>query len=128
MTGVPVLMRGDGVGGAASRGDTRKVAGACASAFLDELLSSMQKTVPEGGIGTGGRGEEIFRGTFNQVLAEDLASDLDLGGWLLRGLGVDLKKLQETDDESSGGTAASLNLPVNPGVEGSLRGRLEATG
>ncbi len=106
------VLRAEGASQAYGPADARKVAGAAVSVFLEQLLSAMQSTVPEDGVGTGGRGEEMFRGQMNQVLAEDLAGQLDLGAWFLDGLHGDLKKVHETVDPSSREGASDGRLEV----------------
>lgn len=127
MAGIPVLM-GAGAGQPPAPGDPSRHAQAVAGVFLNQLLTAMQSTVPEDGLASGGRGEEIFRSHMNQVLAEDLAGDLDLGGWLLRGVRGGLKKDGETVDLGSGGASARLARDANPPVENTHDGRLVATG
>ncbi|MBI4230817.1 MAG: rod-binding protein [Planctomycetes bacterium] len=115
---VAAVLRREGVGRGYGPGDERKVAAAAVGIFLEQLLSAMQSTVPEDGLGTGGRGEQMFRGQMNQVLAEDLSGRLDLGTWFLKGLHGDFKKVQETVDPSS----------RDHGREGASGGRLEILG
>lgn len=43
-------------------------------AFFRILISAMRKTVPEGGILSGGRGEEVFQDLMDQRVAESLAA------------------------------------------------------
>lgn len=41
------------------------------SVFMNLLLSSMRKTVTKSSVFSGGRGEEIFTGLFDNVIAEE---------------------------------------------------------
>lgn len=47
--------------------------------FYQELFKAMRETVPEGGILSGGSGEEIFEGLFDQQIAESAALRVDSG-------------------------------------------------
>jgi len=57
--------------------------------FFGILLSEMRRTVPEGGMFSGGRAEQIFRQMSDQQLAQTLAerTDLPITQGLIRQLG-----------------------------------------
>jgi flagellar protein FlgJ len=57
-------------------GETEKLRTACRdfeSMLLEYMLKTMRETVPEGGLFSGGRGEEIFRGMQDQAFAQEAA-------------------------------------------------------
>jgi peptidoglycan hydrolase FlgJ len=49
------------------------------SSFYEELFKAMRQTVPEGGVLSGGAGQDIFEGLMDQRIAESAAMEGDGG-------------------------------------------------
>lgn len=66
----------------------RKVAQQLEGAFVEQLFKAMRETVPEGGITSGGSGEEVFASLMDQHLAAQVPAGWDhgLGASLVRQL------------------------------------------
>jgi Rod binding domain-containing protein len=72
--------RGQAAGAApAGPKDNATAAREMESLFAFELVKAMRRTVPESGLLSGGRGEEIMRSIQDQALAEAVASRGGLG-------------------------------------------------
>jgi peptidoglycan hydrolase FlgJ len=57
----------------------KKVAQQLEGAFVEQLFKAMRETVPEGGIASGGSGEEIFSSMMDQHLAAEVPANWESG-------------------------------------------------
>ncbi len=96
--------------------------------FLGEMLKAMRKSVPESGLMSGGRGEDVMRSFQDEALAQSMAAQggFGLAAHLLKAMdrmdGVAAKKVdsgtgENSDKDASSGAELGLNRPGN--VQGS---------
>ena len=74
------------------------------SSFYEEMFKAMRETVPEGGVVSGGQGQDIFQSLFDQSVAESAAMKAEggLGEALYRYFGGGVGEGGEGGDDESG--------------------------
>ncbi len=73
--------------------DLRKACAGFEAVFLNKLLQSMRRTVPESGLLDGGLQEDIYRGMFDERLAQAMAQrGIGIGDMLYRQLSAQNKE------------------------------------
>lgn len=85
--------------------DNAEAARQMESLFAFELVKAMRKTVPESGLLTGGRGEEVMRSVQDQALAEAVAAR--------GGLGLADALRRSLDRVNPAGVPADAQAPAN---------------
>lgn len=77
------------------------------SSFYEELFQAMRSTVPEGGVVSGGSGEDMFQSMMDQNIAEAAAmkSEDGLGSALYRYFVRGTSGVAETAPEAAEGTS-----------------------
>jgi len=91
--------------------DNAEAARQMESLFAFELVKAMRKTVPESGLLSGGRGEEVMRSVQDQALAEAIAAR--------GGLGLADNLRRSLDRINPAGTSTDAPTPANgPGQGG----------
>lgn len=103
-TGVaPARGEGPAAGARPKAADNAEAAGQVESLFAFQLLKAMRKTVPEDGLLSGGKGEDIARTLQDEMLADAIAKRGALG--LADQLRAGLDRLQPASGQGSEGAS-----------------------